>query len=268
LHERDDDGAIGQAQEREGTMATDGPECVMCVPGLWADRRELVRRIAEAQTGYLFAGGILIRIDTKAAFKAEVQAADPKVTAAFRAAGPHWVASDEMARIADHTMVVYLVGKAGSRAGAEEMMLAAAALLKVGGLGVKIDSTGLSFSPEAWLKLIDERHLLSPFRAFVVYLTGTEVYSCGMHNLGLPDAIVRSEDSDDPVELLRTFNFYVYSESPTFLPGHTFSVAPGAPTYRVSKEPCTAFEKGDLFHNPFGLWRLRPVSRETTAASS
>lgn len=175
--------------------------------------------------------------------------------------GPHWRGTPEMTAIAGHRSVVYLVGLGGSRQNAESLMRAGAALLRAGGLGVKVESTGLSYKPSDWLDHCDKLHLFFAHRALVVYLTGADVCSCGMHNLGLKDAATDSQgDPTAATELLRVFTRYLFTESPTIRPGQTFSVAKDARAYRIEEEHSQSYEQGSLFHNPYGLWWLVPIA--------
>jgi len=64
---------------------------------------------------------------------------------------------------------------------------------------------------------------------------------------------------EDPVELVRTFTWYQFTENPTMLLGQMFSVAKEAPVYRLVEEQCTTYESGSLFTNRFGMWRLVQV---------
>jgi len=89
-----------------------------------------------------------------------------------------------------------------------------------------------------------------------VYVTGEQVYSCGMHNLGYPDAIIDAGASENPVELLRVFSYYLFSERPAVATGETFRASEHAPRYRLSLEPCELYDSDDIFHNPYGMWRL------------
>jgi len=234
-------------------------QTVLCIPGPWRDRSELLERVARDSDGYLFAGGVIMHMESKAMFELEVHEADPRMARAFAAAGWHWKDTPEMARIAEHSMVLYLVGEGGSHDAAVAIMQAAAGLIKAGGFGVKVESTGLAHTPASWLKMAEEHYLFSAYRAYVVTLTGDDTHSCGMHNLGLPDTIVDAHGIDNPADLVSTFNWYQYSEAPTIQAGQTFSTAEGEPRYRISHEPCDLYEEDSLFTNPFGLWRLVPV---------
>lgn len=79
-----------------------------------------------------------------------------------------------------------------------------------------------------------------------------------MHNLGYRDAIAQANAAEDPVELLRTFTFYDFTENPAIRAGETFSVAPDALLYQLHEEACTLYEGDSLFTNPYGMWRLVP----------
>ncbi|HSI82432.1 MAG: hypothetical protein ACAI35_08585 [Candidatus Methylacidiphilales bacterium] len=234
---------------------------VLCVPGKWKDNSELLTSIVKLSGGYIFAGKILMHIESKTSFELEVCNPDSRMPRAFEAAGPHWRDTEEMARIAGHTMVLYLVGPGGSPERADAFMKAGAALLYSGGLGVKVESTGIAFAPSDWIRMAEDKIFRegTRHRAFVVYGTGEDTYSCGMHNLGMWDAIVESRHSDDPVELLRVFTRYIATEGPVFKAGHTFSVGEDAPRYRLSEEENQPCGDHEMFRNPFGMWRLKPV---------
>lgn len=178
---------------------------------------------------------------------------------AFRAAGPHWRDAPEMDAIARHCSVIYLIGAGGTSSAAESMIRAAAALLAVGGLGVKVESSGVAHSPKQWQALAANLDLYSAHDALVVYVTGDETYSCGMHLLGLPDTITVRTDRSSGTELLRVFTRYIYRETPVLRDGQTFAVEASAPVYSVWCDQAIVYPTGSLFANPYGYWRLEPV---------
>ena len=238
---------------------SNSPEIVLCIPGPWKDRSELLTRIVACDSGYLFAGQVLMNMESKQACQLDYTEQDPHMVKAFQAAGYHWTDTPEMAAIATHQSVVYLIGEGGSRENAEAMMLAAEAVLKAGGLGVKVESAGLAHSPDAWTDMCQNLELFSAHRALVVYITGPEVYSCGMHNLGLRDAITTITDKQDAVDLLRVFTWYQFTESPDLRAGQTFSVDVEADIYRLREHEGIDYGEESLFNNPYGIWELEPV---------
>jgi uncharacterized protein DUF4261 len=235
------------------------PETVLCIPGPWKDRAELLVRIFENSGEYMFAGQILMHGEFKEYFELQVEGPDPRMADAIAAAGRHWATAADLAQIASHNLVLYLVGPGGSRQRAESFMRAAAGLLKAGGMAVKVESSGIAHDRTTWLDMTKRLYLFSAHRAFVVSITGSDVYTCGMHNLGYPDAIVARAESEDPGQLVYDFSRYVFTETPTIHPGETFSASPDAPCYRLTKEECRLYEEGSLFANPYGMWRLTMI---------
>lgn len=234
------------------------PQAVLCIPGPWPTRQSLVEQLESRADGYLVAGPMLFHALSGEAYLLEWEAHDPRMAPAFRAAGAHWAASAEMARIDEHTSVAYLIGQVASRAEAQGMMLAADALLAAGGLGVKIEGLGLAHAPNAWRAHCAEREGFGAYRAWVLIVAGAQVRSCGMQHVGLRDAIVDAHDAADAIALLRGFSEYSFAESPALRVGQTFAAAPGAPVYRLSE----ASQGGDAPNedqNPFGYWRLTPA---------
>jgi len=238
-------------------IANPTPRTIICIPGHWSSRVDLLRRISKKSDGYAVAGQTLVDTETKEAFTLEVDGHDERLASAFRAAGQHWATEDDLAAISRHTFALYLIGEGGSCDRAASLMAAADALLRAGGYAVKVESTGLAHSADDWHELVEQRHLQSTYRAFVVVVSGRDVYSCGMHNLGLRDAIVRAEEDDDPAELIRAFTFYAFSEAPVIREGDRFSVRKGAPRFRLASEECNLYGEDDPFTNPYGMWRLR-----------
>lgn len=233
------------------------PEMVLCIPGPWTGHAELVHAVAKHSTGYILAGRVLATVESDFSCEVVHETADHNMAKSFNAAGPHWRGTPEMNEIAGHSSVVYLVGTGGSRHSAEGLMLAALALLSAGGSGVKVESTGLAHSPSAWKEICTSLHCLSAHRALVVFVSCTEPHSCGMHNLGLRDAITdASADLGQDIELLRAFTFYLYSESPTIVSGQTFSLGAGEPIFRILDHPGWDYDGDALFTNPFGAWKL------------
>jgi hypothetical protein len=232
-------------------------EIVLCIPGPWADRTELVQSIVKHSGGYIFAGMVLMHLDTHQSYELEFCEQDKRMLSAFEAAGPHWKNTPEMELIASHKSVCYLISKGGSIESAHSIMNAACGLLNAGGYGVKVESSGLAHRPKDWIEQTQYNYLFKSHSSYVVYILSEDAYSCGMHNFGLPDAIVDSNESENPCELLRVFTLYLLSESPVIKDGQTFSVDSESPIYRI--KACAPINYGDdsLFNNPFGMWRLQ-----------
>jgi hypothetical protein len=232
---------------------------VLCIPGGWRDRDELAQRISAQSGSFCVRDDRLVDSQSQATIKLQVEGRDPRMAQAFRAVGPHWVDTDAMQKIDTHTLVVYLIGRGGSHPHAITLMHAAATLVRAGGLGVKIESSGIAHSAEVWTQLTDNRHRFSAHEAFVAYVTGDDIYTCGMHSFGLRDAVIAIGESDEPLELLRVFTWYLLTEAPQIRPGQTFSIAEGSPRYRLSEEECAQYGADELFKNQYGMWRLSRI---------
>jgi len=219
----------------------------------------LLDQVLELSGGYLIVGDVLMNIENRFSCDIVIEGFDSGMLNAFMAAGAHWRGTPEMAAIATHQSVVYLIGKGGSRANAEALMKAAAGLLKAGGLGVKVESTGIAHDADAWLDFTSNLHLFTPHCALVLYVTGLETYSCGMHNFGHKDAITLGQgDRAATAELLKAFNWYVLTESPRLVDGESFAVSRDAPVYTIHAHPGIQYEANSLFTNPYGAWYLAP----------
>ena len=231
---------------------------VLCIPGPWKDHNAFVEAVAE--TGrYLAVGGMLIDLQSKSAFNYTFENADKRMAQAFRAAGPQ-LAEGMLKQIERHRSVLYLISFELNLAGANALMRAAAAVLDAGGLAIKVETAGLAHTAAQWQVFCGTQAQHSAHQAFVVYVSGATSYSCGMHNLGLFDISVSSNDSkklNDAVELLRTFNWYQISESPQLQSGQSFATQEAEPVYQLALA-ASRFVPTDPFYNAFGTWQLTP----------
>jgi hypothetical protein len=237
------------------------PQTVIGIPGRWPDRSDIVTSIASRSGGYLFAGMVLMKIGTKEGFTLEIYDRDPNLKNAFSIAGRGRLTDEDLDAIGSHTFTLYLVAQGGSVDLAKKLLHATNGLLKAGGMAVKIESTGTAHRAQQWAAFCAHDHLGSLLQAYVTYIGSKGVYySCGMHNLGHPDALVEAAIAPhDAARLLHTFVGYLLVESPKLKDGESFSVDADAPRYRLFQEPCTMYEASDLFHNPFGMWKLVPA---------
>lgn len=234
---------------------------VIGVPGSWPDRATLGRDIiTKTDARLLVSGNVLIHAATGHAFEIDIYPHDPNLAPAFKVAGSHWITQDDLKQIEAHTQTVYLLGPGGNLDNAREMMQVANGLLDAGGIAVKVESTGKASSRTDWAQMTAGSNPLLVYDAYVVFAYGDNTaYSCGMHVLGYQDAIIASDlPPDEAVALLDIFLKYLLVEQPALSEGHTFSVAPDAPDYRLELETCSIAEPDDLFYNPFGVWRLIP----------
>jgi len=244
---------------------------VVGVPVMLETHQDVTRAIALAGTAaadrpaFLFAGMAMVEVGSPGeALTLDIYERDEHLRAAFAAASPYsTLTSEDLDEIGRHRLCLYLVDeRGGSVDSARRIVRFARGLLDAGGLAVKVESAGKAHSKADWMRISDCLDVESVVDAFVVLAgqPGGDAYSCGMHNIGLPDVDIGvASDMSETGHLLWTFCRYLATESPALRAGETFSVAQDAPVYRLRHGPCDRFTPGDLFHNPFGVWHLVPA---------
>lgn len=238
-------------------------EIILCIPGPWKDRTEFLQTVVEQNKGsYIFVGNILLNMETQESFQLELYEKDDRLAEAFRhALGPN--ASEEtIGSIAQHNIVAYLIGPGGNFEAASSIAKAAKALLGAGGLGVKVETAGTAFSPNKWEEFTEKGSPVDLYNMYVIDAIGNAtdlLYSCGMHNLGLKDTIIRGLAFQEAYQVLSTFNYYLLLEKPEIEENQTFSIAKDAPVFSIQEETDQPNKGEELFENPFGMWSLRQV---------
>lgn len=113
-------------------------DIILCIPGLWPTRSDLVQSVASQTDGLLLAGPILFNTKTQKGVQVDICEHDPALQTAFRIAGAEQIGAAVLEAIARHTFILYLIGPGGTPALAQEMMELAAQLLNAGGLALKV----------------------------------------------------------------------------------------------------------------------------------
>ncbi len=239
-------------------------QIILCIPGRWEAWESFLRDLVVSSEGTYFAlGNILMEVAGEAPFTTAFHPHDDRMRDAFASAGSVTrISKETLAAIDEHASVIYLIGPGGSAGAAESIAYAAAAVLRAGGLGVKVETAGKAFSPEDWHRHLAEEESPALYPMFVVDSITDEsgaVYSCGMHNLGLKDTIVGGADFQASVDLISAFSYYQLVDAPTITSGQTFSVDAEAPVYRIAEEKSQPSAGYELFENPYGVWRLTRV---------
>ncbi|GGB69878.1 DUF4261 domain-containing protein [Fictibacillus barbaricus] len=233
-------------------------EVVIGIPGQWKNRTELIQSVAAKSEGYLLAGSIIHNGNKNIGFQVEVYEQDPNLKEAFFYAGGDSFENSLLEEIDKHTFTVYVFANKNSIEGIKEIIDVAAALLKAGGLAVKIETTGVAHTKEDWFQLFDNQDFFPIYSHFVTLIGDNDVfYSCGMKAFGLPDVVVPSIISaDEAADLLNNFNLYNIVDRPTFKDGATFSLEEESPRYKIHFIDDFRYEEDDIFFNSFGLYNL------------
>lgn len=234
-------------------------ELLLCVPGPWKDRSDFVRAvISETKGEFMFAGMILANPSRKDHVPLDFAPHDPQMRQAFELAGQRKLPAQLLDRIGGHLGVAYLHFPVRIISEKERVVTFTKVLERCGGLAVKIESAGVAHEWNHWFAALSSENPFDLYRTFVTLIGDTNhYYSCGMHHFGLPDAEVdRSVEINEAADLMNQFNYWQIVEEPKLASGHTFSISPDAPRYRITQKDDSRHEPADLFHNVNGLWNL------------
>lgn len=245
------------------TTQDDLPEIVMTIPGPWPDPEQFAKDLA-GKGGYIFQGDRIMHVATRRMTPIGVQLHDDQLAKIFQLAGQNRIPRKNIAEIREHVCAITLRGLGGSVPAAREMMRLATALMKAGGMGVKIDSCGIAHGREDWFKLSDQdnrRDTGGLYWAFVVTVGNErEMYTCGMHQLGFRDSITSmTMDMKERYFQLNNFNGYIYQARPVLANGDKLGSDDEA-VFSIWHETCAMFPPKTLYHNPYGMWRIKRIN--------
>ena len=258
---------IFKKKEKSVNQTERKPKTILCIPGNWNDRTEIVTAIAENNMNeFIFAGMVLMNLKTNKGFELEIYERDDRMKDSFKFAGMvNRVSEEFLKKIDKHKFVVYLSAETGDLKSATEIAEAGNAILKSGGIGIKVETTGKAFTKEHWTELLSDFEESNLYQMYVLDSIsdgkGT-TYTCGMHNLGLKDSIVYNEDFQESVNLLSIFGYYQLVDKPEIQSGQTFSTDMESPIFEINEERNQPNIGDELFENPYGMWKLtRKASR-------
>jgi len=226
------------------------------IPGRWSHPRELIQRLP-ADCRFTPAG--LVLPDGKQV-EFDAIGADGQFARIFRSACRQPAAEAELATVDGYTVNVLLSGPGGSMEAARTMMQAGAAIVRAGGAGVFIDNSALAHGGQAWLEMTEDGGPDAMSFAFVAIIRSqAEVWTMGMHALGLRDIVMKRADADaDEMALIEVIRYVSRGDKPID-DGHVIA-DPSGPRFQVFTEDEDSEGRlaGSPMHNPFG--RLRLVS--------
>jgi uncharacterized protein YegJ (DUF2314 family) len=235
---------------------------ILGIPGRWQNRKDLITAIVQANPDpknvrYLALGPLISDLQTKEAFGFEVCDHDPRLADAFRIAGQGRFSTELLASIAQHTLTLYIHSRDQSVEAARSMLSLGAFLLAAGGMAVKVETAGVAHTADRWRYFARTSNLLSLHDAFVTLVGGKEFnYTCGMHNVGLPDASLTAQISvKDAPEYLVAFNQWNLIERPQLKDGDRFAVSLSDPVFTLG-HLAYGYDSDNEYNNPHGRWHL------------
>jgi len=223
------------------------------IPGKWSHPRELIQRLPVDCR--LTAEALILPDTTQVAFGA--MPSDDQFAQIFRSSCRQPAREDELAMVEGYTVNVLLSGPGGSMQAARTMMQAGAAVVRAGGAGVFIDNSTLAHGGRHWLELTDDGGPDALSFAFVAIIRGrAEVWTMGMHVLGLPDVVMKRADVEGGFDIIEAIRYMSGGEKPV-ADGHILADLNG-PRFQAFTQASPEELAGSPMHNPFG--RLKLVS--------
>lgn len=223
------------------------------IPGTWADPLELLKRLPE---GYRLTPEALVLPDgTQVEFGA--MDADGEFAQIFRSSCRQPPTRDEMQAIDNYTVNVFLSGLGGSMDAARTIMQAGAAIVRAGGAGVFIDNSTVAHGGKTWLEMTEDGGPDALSFAYVAIVGGeTELWTMGMHVLGLRDVVMKRSDCEEGFDIVEVIQYLARGDKPVS-DGHILADL-GGPRFQAFAEESSDEYAGSPMHNPFG--RLKLVS--------
>jgi hypothetical protein len=232
------------------------------VPGDWSHPGELLERLPEGFR--LTPEELVLPSGTKIDFIP--MAPDDQFAEIFQSSCRRPPSDDELEVVSRYTVNVGLTGPGGSVESALTMMQAGAAIVRAGGAGVFIDNSGLAHGGSGWIELTDDGGPDAVSFAFASIVRGRhEAHTMGMHVMGFPEILMRSEDIDDQTETIVEIIRYVCGGGRPIGVGHVLADEEG-PRFQVVAVTQDDIEPTSPMHNPFG--RLKIVSARGIAEAN
>jgi hypothetical protein len=191
---------------------------------------------------------------------------DDQFAQIFKSACRQPATNDEMEIVNSYTVNIGLTGPGGSMKAALTMMQAGAAIVRAGGAGVFVDNSAVAHGGGKWIEMAEDGGPDALSFAFVSIVRGRqEVWTMGMHVMGLPDVVMRRSDLDaDGDAIVDVIRYLCRGDKPVG-DGHVLADEAG-PRFQAVATSSDRFDAGSPMFNPFG--RLKLVSMKDIAESN
>ncbi|MCS1350228.1 DUF4261 domain-containing protein [Mechercharimyces sp. CAU 1602] len=236
-------------------------QIVIGIPGVWKSGRVVLEQLLNAEIGrYTYSEGIIFDKTVSKRFQFTITGYDSELLEAYKYASVGRIDEGDLNKISDHRSIIYLITDTGTIDDIRGIIQLGAKIIDLGGIAVKIETTGRAYSKNDWLLLHNNLDLNSIYDYFVTYISdGERYYTCGMKSFGLPDTILKNSNeewSEDVYSLLVNFSLYNIVENPQFADGDKFSLNEGSGVYRVTHSEDFRYDESHVFYNCRGLLEL------------
>ena len=229
-------------------------QAALRIPGSWSNPGELIERMPPED--HLTPEALILPDKTEIVCRPVPP--DNQFAEIFKSSCRRPATREEVAIVDSYTVINALTGPGGSMPAALKIMQAGAGIVQAGGAGVFIDNCALAHGGRDWLEMADDGGPDALSFAFAAIVRGKrDVYTMGMHVLGLPDVQMQHADLDpEGSEILDVIRYLSHSEKPVG-DGHVLADE-HLPRFRAVATDSHGMEPGSPMHNPFG--RLKLVS--------
>lgn len=235
------------------------PRIDLRIPAPWEKAEDFDKALAKVTQDYALEEEWFVHKPTGRRFMLSVSEPDDQIADVFEGGGR--MSRQELERVREHNVKIHLSTPGGSVDAMRAIMQAAAAIVRAGGLGVMVDNSGAVHGRQDWLDLAGDKTSGGCYWACCAMTAGDdEVYSAGMHCLGLRDAempIPPGADREAAGFFLHNFLGYAMQSGIPILDGDPLGDETTS-MFRARSYPCHRFPPGTPFFNPYGVWRLEP----------
>jgi len=224
------------------------------IPGRWSHPRDLIERLPD---GCRMKPGTLTLPDG-ARVDVGFLPPDDQFPGIFRSSCRRLPTEEELATADGYTVNVALSSNGGSTEAARTIMKAGAAMVRAGGAGVFIDNSALAHGGGLWLEMTEDGGPAALSFAFVGIVRGNrDVWTIGMHVLGLRDIVLKREDLDNGFDIVEVIQYLIRGDKPV---GDGHILVLNGPWLSCREEDGDPRLVGTPMYNPFGRYRLLKLS--------
>ena len=251
----------------------------ICIPINFENRQEITAALADKYGAeYVFVGRVFQSTITSDSCTINIYDCPPRIS---KVSSQAWFESNPETSLAEDfelatrdrldlvtrqqidrcSQIIYLTCEATGYDACLQIARLAQVLLTIGGVAIKVESTGIVHTRQKWLDNYNSDDPFEIYSLFVQLIEGSDYYySCGMHNFGKADvAISFSGDVGLAIYVMNVFNYYRLTESPILQDGHTFQPDMGCPRYQLQWIEDNEEAAYSLGHNPYGRWLLNRI---------
>ncbi|MEL6931161.1 MAG: hypothetical protein AAFO95_21450 [Cyanobacteria bacterium J06600_6] len=243
-------------------------QIVICIPTNLSNRQEIAAALEKTVgTEYVFMGRVFQSTITPSSCEIDICGCQAKGFAPESSTS----LADDFERAAQNRLdlvtrqqldrcqqLVYLTSNQIGYDACLGMANLAQVILAIGGLAIKVESTGIAHSRQKWLSNYNSDDVFEIYSLYVQLVEGEDYYySCGMNNFGKADvAMALESDIGLAIYVMNVFNYYRLTESPILQDGHTFQPDMGCPRYQMQWIEDREEAPASTLYNPYGRWYL------------